>query len=269
MRRSLFRLSLFSLFTLVALVSLTACEHANPRGGAPEARRLPETERRAATSVPEPIDRPASQPDTPATTPEVAPSEVSAEGRERLLSPPSEDERAPDQFAIELTTTKGPIVIDVTRAWSPAGADRIYTLVRLGYFSDVAFFRVIEGFMAQVGIHGDPAVNQVWRNRSIPDDPPTQHNTRGMVSFATSGPNSRSTQFFINFADNSRLDPMGFAPFGRVRDMAVVDQLYAGYGEGAPSGRGPMQMRMQMQGNSYLRAEFPQLDYVESARILE
>jgi peptidyl-prolyl cis-trans isomerase A (cyclophilin A) len=258
------------LAALAALALLGACERVHPRGDAPSARRLPESERRALPSGDTRTEaaHPASRPDTPVAEP-TAPSEVGGEARERLLSAPAVDERAPDQFAIELATTEGPLVIDVTRAWAPAGADHIYTLVRLGYFTDVAFFRVIGGFMAQVGIHGDPAVNRVWRDRSIPDDPVVQSNTRGMVSFATSGPNSRSTQFFINFGDNRRLDEMGFAPFGRVRDMSVADRLHAGYGEGAPGGRGPMQMRIQMQGNAYLRAEFPELDYVESARILE
>jgi peptidyl-prolyl cis-trans isomerase A (cyclophilin A) len=162
------------------------------------------------------------------------------------------------------------VLIDVHRAWAPIGADRIYSMVRLGYFDGTAFFRVIEGFMAQVGIHGDAQVNRVWRDRNIVDDPATQSNTRGMVTFAKTGlPNSRSTQFFINFSDNSRLDPMGFAPFGRVRDMAVMDRIYAGYGEGAPSGRGPAQARAQAEGNRYFRAEFPELDYIVTARILE
>jgi peptidyl-prolyl cis-trans isomerase A (cyclophilin A) len=191
------------------------------------------------------------------------------EVRARLLEPPP-DERAPDEFTIALDTTEGEVLIDVHREWAPNGADRIYTLVRLGYYDDTAFFRVIEGFMAQVGIHGDGAVNRVWRARNIQDDPVTQSNTRGMVTFAKTGmPNSRATQFFVNFSNNSRLDPMGFAPFGRVRDMTAMDRLYAGYGEGAPSGRGPAQARLQMEGNRYLRAEFPELDYIRTARIVE
>jgi peptidyl-prolyl cis-trans isomerase A (cyclophilin A) len=198
------------------------------------------------------------------------PTTIDAETRARLLDPPAEDERAPDEFTIVLETTEGQVLIDVHRAWAPIGADRIYSMVRLGYFDGTAFFRVIEGFMAQVGIHGDAQVNRVWRDRNIVDDPATQSNTRGMVTFAKTGlPNSRSTQFFINFSDNSRLDPMGFAPFGRVRDMAVMDRIYAGYGEGAPSGRGPAQARAQAEGNRYFRAEFPELDYIVTARILE
>lgn len=120
----------------------------------------------------------------------------------RLLSPAGLTERAPDTFAVELDTTAGPIVIDVHRAWSPNGADRFYNLVRAGYYTDIAFFRVIDGFMAQCGIHGRPQVNAVWRDARIDDDPVVQHNTRGFVSFATGGPNTRTTQFFINFGDN-------------------------------------------------------------------
>lgn len=201
---------------------------------------------------------------------EASPAADQGEGSVSLLKPPAEDYRAPDEFTVIFTTTKGDIVIDVERALSPHGADRIYTLVKLGYFEDVAFFRVISGFMAQVGIHGDPAVNAAHRNRNMPDDPVKVPNVRGSVSFAKSGaPNSRSTQFFINFTDNTRLDAMGFAPFGKVRDMSVADALYAGYGEGAPSGRGPEQGRIQLQGNDYLKRDFPELDYIVSAKIEE
>lgn len=180
------------------------------------------------------------------------------------------DQRAPDSFTARLVTTKGNIDIAVTRAWSPHGADRFYTLIREGFYTDVAFFRVIPGFMAQGGLHGDPAVNRQWRARRIPDDPSgVQHNQRGFVSFAMAGPGSRTTQFFISLVDNSRLDSMGFSPFGRVApaSLAVVDQLHGGYGEGAPRGRGPAQGRIQNEGNTYLQAEFPELDYIRSAEI--
>jgi peptidyl-prolyl cis-trans isomerase A (cyclophilin A) len=176
---------------------------------------------------------------------------------------------APDKFTVKLETTRGDILIDVTKAWAPKGADRFFELVKTGYFRDVAFFRVIDGFMAQAGIHGDPKVNQKWRNKRIDDDPVKQGNTRGTVTFATSGRNSRTTQFFINFGDNQRLDGMGFAPFGKVRDMGVVDGLYNGYGEGAPRGRGPSQSRLQKEGNAYLKREFSKLDYIVSATVVE
>jgi peptidyl-prolyl cis-trans isomerase A (cyclophilin A) len=177
--------------------------------------------------------------------------------------------KTPDTYTVELDTTKGPILIEVRSDWAPIGAARFYELVKDGYYTDVAFFRVISGFMAQVGISGDPAVNTEWRTKAIPDDPVMASNTRGTVTFATSGPNSRTTQFFINFADNSRLDGMGFAPFGKVKDMAPVDGLYSGYGEGAPRGRGPSQGRLQTEGNAYLKESFPKLDYIKSARIIE
>ena len=183
-------------------------------------------------------------------------------------APPKPSE-APDDYTVELDTTKGAIVIDVHRAWAPKGADRFHELVENGYFNDVAFFRVIGGFMAQVGISGDPALNAEWREKRIPDDPVKASNTRGTVTFATSGPDSRTTQFFINFGDNSRLDGMGFAPFGKVKDMAPVDALYDGYGEGAPRGRGPAQGRIQTEGNAYLKKDFPKLDYIKSARVIE
>ena len=180
-----------------------------------------------------------------------------------------DDTQVPAEYTVQLDTTKGPIVIDVRREWAPKGADRFYELVQNGYYADVAFFRVIGGFMAQVGISGDPAVNTEWREKRIEDDPVKASNTRGTVTFATSGPDSRTTQFFINFVDNSRLDGMGFAPFGKVRDMAPVEALYNGYGEGAPRGRGPSQGRMQTEGNAYLRKDFPKLDYIKSAKIIE
>jgi len=128
---------------------------------------------------------------------------------------------------------------------------------------------VLSGFMAQFGIHRDPQVSAVWRERRIPDDPVRQSNTRGMVSFATAGPNTRTTQAFINYRDNSMLDGQGFAPFGRVVEgMEIVDRLYAAYGEGAPQGRGPDQGRIQAEGNAYLEREFPKLDYVKRATVV-
>ncbi len=177
------------------------------------------------------------------------------------------DGKAPAAFAVKLSTTAGDIVIDVTRDWSPNGADRFLELVELGYYKDVAFFRVIEGFMAQVGIHGDPVMNKKWKNNRIRDDSVEKSNTRGMLSFATSGRNSRTTQFFISLGDNSNLDGMSFSPFGRVRDMAAVDKLYAGYGEGAPKGTGPNQRRVHLEGNAYLKKEFPRLDNIISASV--
>ena len=178
-------------------------------------------------------------------------------------------ERAPATFRARLETSKGAFVIEVQRDWAPLGADRFYNLVKSGYFADARFFRVIPGFMAQFGIHGDPHVAAAWRDATIADDPVRQHNSRGAVSFATAGPGTRTTQLFINYGDNRQLDGMGFAPFGRVVDgMDVVDRLYGAYGEGAPRGRGPDQGRIQVEGNAYLEREFPQLDYVRVASVV-
>ena len=189
-----------------------------------------------------------------------------------LLDPSLAKATAPDSYRVKVTTTKGDFVIEVNRAWAPNGADRFYNLVRIGYYDGTKFFRVIDGFMAQVGMHGDPAVGAAWSTASIADDPVTQSNTRGMVTFAAKGsPNSRTTQFFVNFGDNSYLTRYGaFAPFGRVVDgMDVVDSLYAGYGEGAPQGRGPSQAEIARRGNAYLEESFPELDAIVSATLVE
>ena len=176
---------------------------------------------------------------------------------------------APDVFRARFETSKGDFVVEVTRAWSPVGADRFYNLVSHGYLDGVRFFRVIEGFMAQFGINGDPAIAALLREENILDDPVVESNTRGRMTFATTGaPNSRSTRLFINFIDNTNLDELGFSPFGEiVEGMEVVDQLHSGYGEGAPRGSGPDQGRLQQEGNAYLNADFPNLDYVERASI--
>jgi peptidyl-prolyl cis-trans isomerase A (cyclophilin A) len=176
---------------------------------------------------------------------------------------------APERFTVVFETTRGDLHLDVRRSWAPLGADRFYNLVKLGFYDDVAFFRVVKDFVAQTGLHGDPAVNRLWRTQRIDDDAPAQSNLRGTVTFATSGKNSRTTQFFINLGNNARLDELGFAPFGRVRELDVLNALYAGYGEGAPMGRGPSQARIQSEGNTYLRAEFPELDYIQRALIVD
>jgi peptidyl-prolyl cis-trans isomerase A (cyclophilin A) len=192
------------------------------------------------------------------------------EKKEADLTQPSKlTEKAPDTFKVKFDTTKGPITIEVTRSLAPNGADRFYNLVKAGFFKDIAFFRVIPGFMAQFGIHGDPAIAKAWSDANIQDDPVKGSNTRGTITFATAGPNTRSTQFFINFGNNVNLDSAGFAPFGKVVEgMDVVDKINGEYGEGAPRGRGPSQGRIQAQGNSYLKKDFPNLDYIKSATIL-
>lgn len=178
-------------------------------------------------------------------------------------------EKAPETFKAQFETTKGKIVIEVTRSLSPNGADRFYNLVRSGFFSDIAFFRVIPGFMCQFGIHGDPAVSAKWREANIADDVVKGSNTRGAITFATAGPGTRTTQLFINFGNNVNLDGMGFSPFGKVVEgMDVVDKINGEYGEGAPGGNGPSQGRIQAEGNAYMKKDFPNLDYIKSASIV-
>ena len=186
-----------------------------------------------------------------------------------LLTPDSLTGTAPDVFQARFETSKGDFVIEVHRDWSPIGADRFYNLVAHGYYDNVRFFRVIAGFMAQFGIHGDPTVSAAWQAQRIDDDSVTQSNTRGFVSYATAGPGTRTTQIFINYGDNSRLDGMGFSPFGQVVEgMEVVDSLYSGYGDTAPSGRGPEPPKIHVQGNAYLEKDFPHLDFVRKATIV-
>ena len=189
----------------------------------------------------------------------------------QLMVPAKANSKAPERFKVKLKTTKGDIQIEVIREWSPNGVDRFYNLVKHGFYSDVAFFRVIAGFMAQTGLHGDARMNRTWRNARIQDDPVKSSNVRGSVSFAMAGPNTRTTQFFINFGDNTRLDGMGFSPFGMLDadSMKVLDALYSGYGEGQPRGRGPSQGLIQNEGNAYLKQEFPKLDYIIEATVVD
>ena len=177
-------------------------------------------------------------------------------------------EQAPATYKVKFDTTKGPFVVQVTRDWAPLGADRFYTLVKSGFYDNVRFFRVISGFMVQFGITGDPTVMAQWREKPVKDDPVKQSTKRGFITFAMAGPNTRTSQVFINFNDNTNLDGMGFAPFGRViSGMDVVDKLNPEYGEGAPRGRGPDQGRMQREGNAYLAKEFGRLDYIKKATL--
>jgi peptidyl-prolyl cis-trans isomerase A (cyclophilin A) len=185
-----------------------------------------------------------------------------------LSDPTSLNEQAPPTYKAKFDTSKGPFVIEVQRDWAPNGADRFYNLVKSGFYDNTRFFRVIPGFMVQFGINGDPSVAAAWRAANIKDDPVKQSNARGMVTFATAGPNTRTTQVFVNFGNNDFLDGQGFSPFGKVvSGMDVVDALYSGYGEGAPAGQGPDQGLIQQQGNAYLEQGFPKLDYVKKATI--
>ncbi len=180
-----------------------------------------------------------------------------------MLNPASLKAKAPAVFKAKFTTTAGDFVVEVHRDWAPLGADRFYNLVRYGYFTNASFFRVVPGFVVQFGLSADPAVNKVWHTATIPDDPVVQSNKRGYLVFATAGPNTRTTQLFINFADNARLDAMGFAPFGNVVEgMDVVDKIYPVYGEM------PRQDLITDQGDAYLKAHFPDIDKIKLARIV-
>lgn len=213
----------------------------------------------ASAEAPAPVPAPAA----PAAAPSPAPPPLKPEAPEMRKT-------APDSYKVRMTTSQGSFTITVHRAWAPQGADRFYNLVRGGYYDDARFFRVIRGFMCQFGIHADPAVSALWKDATIPDDPVLETNTRGRITFATAGPNTRTTQLFINYGNgNARLDRMGFAPFGEVTEgMDVVDKLHSGYGEGAPRGAGPDQGRIQAEGNAYLNADFPKLDSLRKAELL-
>jgi len=186
-----------------------------------------------------------------------------------LYRPATLHDRAPAVYHAKFVTTQGIFIVEVHRAWAPLGADRFYNLVKYGYYNGDSFFRVLPGFVVQFGMNPKPALNHIWDHAAIKDDPVTQTNLRGYVTFATAGPNTRTTQMFINLADNSRLDSKGFAAFGQViQGMDVVDKFYNGYGEGQPDGQGPNQDLLTKLGKPYLDKNFPKLDSVKVASIV-
>jgi peptidyl-prolyl cis-trans isomerase A (cyclophilin A) len=239
-------------------IAANAKAAAAPAEATPAAAPAEATPAAVAPGAPAAVAAPSTAPAAPGTQ------------HPAMKDPKLATEKAPETFKITFKTTKGDITVQVNRAWSPVGADRFYNLVKIGYFKDVAFFRAIAGFMAQFGIHGDPAVNNVWKDASIQDDPPAgQSNRKYTLTFAKKGmPNSRSVQFFINYKDNTMLDGMGFTPIGEVvAGKEAFDKINTQYGEGAPRGMGPDQMRVQTEGNAYLKKDFPALDYILSAEI--
>lgn len=184
-------------------------------------------------------------------------------------APPPPAEKPPEVYRVRLETTKGDIVLEAHREWAPRGADQFYELVENRFYDGARFFRVVRGFVIQFGIHGDPSVQRLWGDMKIRDDPVKQSNRRGFVSFAKLGPNSRTTQVFINLRDNINLDKEGFAPFARVVEgMEVVERLWSNYGEIQPHGRGPDPARIIREGNAYLEKEFPRLDAIVRARVV-
>ncbi len=179
------------------------------------------------------------------------------------MNPGLPNKQAPEEFLARFETTNGAFTVQILRAWAPYGADRFYNLVEQGYYDGCRFFRVVKNFIVQFGINGDPKISAAWRSARIQDDPVRQSNGRGSITFAMAGPNTRTTQLFINLKDNTPLDRQGFAPLGKVvSGMNVVDSLYSGYGEK------PNQQNIQMQGNVYLEQNFPNLDYIKSAAIV-
>jgi peptidyl-prolyl cis-trans isomerase A (cyclophilin A) len=251
--------------TVPLLISVVALASCSKRDSEPESSGATTTASTgAAASAPKPLAAPSAASPSPAPT---SSGPLASTLHPDLLDPSKASAKAPDVFKAKFTTTKGDFVVEVHRAWAPNGADRFYNLVKSGFYDDLRFFRAVDGFMVQFGISGDPAVNAKWQPAKIPDDPVKESNKRGYVTFATSGPNSRTTQIFINYNDsNARLDGMGFAPFGQVtQGMDVVDQLYKGYGEAA-SGAQPT---IQSQGNAFLDSRFPKLDTLKHAEIVK
>jgi peptidyl-prolyl cis-trans isomerase A (cyclophilin A) len=181
-----------------------------------------------------------------------------------LLCACSKSPQAPAEFKVRFDSSKGPFVVEVHREWAPNGVDRFYELVQSGYYDEARFFRVLPNFVVQWGINKDPKVSAEWRKKTIPDDPVKQSNRQGYITYAKSGPDTRTTQLFINLADNVSLDATGFAPFGKVTEgMDVVQNLFAGYRQT------PQQDLIQLQGNDYLQSQFPQLDYIKTARVAQ
>jgi peptidyl-prolyl cis-trans isomerase A (cyclophilin A) len=240
---------------------LAACDkhdtEPDPSHAAPSAASTPVASTPAAIAAPNP-------PALPAVAPASSAPHASTLHPD-LLDPSKATAKAPEVFKAKFATTKGDFVVEVHRAWSPNGADRFYNLIKMGFYDDTRFFRAVDGFMVQFGISGDPAVSSQWQEAGINDDPVKGSNKRGFVTFAQRNvPNTRTTQIFINYGDNSRLDASRFAPFGQVtQGMDIVDSLYKGYGER------PDQGAIQSQGNAYLDARFPQLDGVKKAEVLK
>ena len=219
------------------------------------------------TTPPAEMMEPTEEPASSIKEPEPAAAKPPATPVRKLMDPGNLAEKAPATYRAKFVTSKGDFIVEVTRDWAPFGADRFYNLVKNGYYDDCRFFRVIDNFMVQFGINGDPALNVVWNSAQFKDDPVKESNQRGFITFAMSSmPNSRTTQVFINYRDNANLDSQRFAPFGKVIEgMEVVDSLYGEY-QGEPSNNQP---RIQAEGNAYLNKTFPRLDYIKSAVIVK
>ena len=247
---------------IAAAVFLIGCK-GNEQTAQTAPPEQPKAEAPAAPATPPPAE---SQPEAASPAKPAAQHNYSKE----LLAPAKLKEKAPATYKVRFDTTRGVFTVTVNRDWAPIGADRFYNLVKHHFFDNTAFFRVVPGFVVQFGISGNPAVSAAWKNMDIKDDPVTQSNKRGTLTFAqTSQPNSRGTQLFFNLKDNSQLDHtgQGFAPFGVVdgNGMNVVEMMYEGYGDNA----GPDQDQLAKQGDPYLKKGWPKLDYIKSATLVE
>jgi peptidyl-prolyl cis-trans isomerase A (cyclophilin A) len=251
------------------LAGLTAC------GGSQSSQPAPEVPEKSSSSAPA-AEAPAAPPSTPTSSSTPAPAAAAAPAESKaspfdpaLLNPASLRAKAPKEYEVKFATTQGDFVVKVTRAWAPNGADRFYNLARHHFFDGSSFFRVLPGFVVQFGLSAYPQVSRAWAQAAIKDDPVVQSNHRGFLTFAMAGPNTRTTQVFINLGANERLDQMGFSAFGMVTDgMDVVEKLYSGYGEGAPDGNGPNQELIQTRGRTYLERSFPKLDTIKTATLV-
>ena len=208
---------------------------------------------------------------TTAAAPSAAKPTASASAKPQgppLLNPAAANDKAPEKFKAKFETTKGDFVIEVTRDWAPRGADRFYNLVKIGFYKDIALFRVVDGFVVQFGIHGDPEVSNAWSKAYIMDETVKESNKQWMVTYAKADADTRSTQVFINLQDNTDLDKKGFSPFGKViSGQDVMKKLYSGYGEKV-MGRGGNTEAFKL-GNAYFKDKWPKLDYIKSASIVD
>jgi peptidyl-prolyl cis-trans isomerase A (cyclophilin A) len=262
----------FTITAALAAISLFAGCKSNEQSAQKPPAEPQKTETPAQTTTAAPAEPTSPNAAVPATEPlhagkpEAKPMSAAADAK-ALLSPKKLAEKAPDSYKVKFDTTRGTFTVSVTRAWSPLGADRFYNLVKHHFYDNAAFFRVVPGFVVQFGISPTPAVSAAGKHTEIKDDPVTQTNKRGSLTFATAGPNTRTTQIFINLKDNARLDSMGFSPFGTVdgNGMNVVEMMYEGYGDNA----GPDQDQLEKQGDPYLKKGWPKLDYIKSATLVQ
>jgi peptidyl-prolyl cis-trans isomerase A (cyclophilin A) len=249
---------------LAAGIILAGCTKSEPPAES-TATQPPKTEAPAQPAAAPPAESKSALPTTSAA-PTPASTQPARSSAKELLTPAKLKEKAPESYKVKFDTTRGEFTVTVTRAWAPLGADRFYNLVKHHFYDNAAFFRVVPQFVVQFGINASPAVSAAWKHTEIKDDPVTQSNKRGAIVFATAGPNTRTTQVFVNLKDNSRLDSMGFAPFGTVDGdgMNVVEMMYEGYGDSA----GPDQDQLEKQGDPYLLKGWPKLDHIKSATVV-